>query len=223
MEQPTIREKLIEDILSEMSFAQALYFTWTGRKPNTAQNELLEAIFIVLLDHGSEALSTKTARLAASGGAAFHAALAAGLIAAGKHHGSIPLQEAMRLFQTAVREKTPADQLVADVLSAGKRFPGYGHRVYETDPRTMLLLKKAEALGMWDNHVEFALSVEQELEKQKGKKLCLNVDGMVGALLPGLGLSAEIAPAVFLVARSIGMAMHIANEQKEKPASLREA
>lgn len=223
MEYPTIHEQPLDTILAEMNLLEAIYFTWTKRKPTPEQAELLQAVLVVLLDHGPEALSTKTARLAMSGGAAFHAALAAGMLAAGKHHGSMPLQESAMLFQEVIASETSAKEVVAQALKDGRRLPGFGHRVYETDPRTQLLLKKVSELGLSDEQVKLALEIEKELEEQKGKKLCLNVDGMIGALLPALGLSIEIAPAVFLVARSVGISMHLANEQKEKPASLRRA
>lgn len=209
------------DLVERLNFTQAVYYTWTGRFPSEQAEAMLNAILIALIDHGPDTLSAKAARVSASGGTEMHAAVAAGLLAAGKHHGAQVLLEATRLFRSAVAAGTSAEQIVSDGLRDGKRLPGYGHRVYETDPRAVRLLQKAEKLGFADDHVRLARAIETELERQKGKKLCLNVDGAIAAILPALGLSESVAPGVFLVSRSVGLVMHVSEEMKEKPASQR--
>lgn len=209
------------DLAERLSFTQAIFYTWTGRMPDEKQEAMLNACLVALIDHGEEALSAKAARIAASGGAETHAAVAAGMLAAGTHHGATVLRLATELFREAVENKRTAKNMVAEALVKGARLPGYGHRVYETDPRTTLLLAKAEKLGFADEHVRLALEIEQELERQKGKKLCLNVDGAIAALLPALGIASDLAPGLFLVARAVGLTAHVAEERGEKPASQR--
>lgn len=216
-----IHEHKLTDLVERLNFTQAIYYTWTGKFPTAEAESLLNACLIALIDHGPEALSAKASRVSASGGADMHAAVAAGLLAAGKHHGASVLQIATTWLRAAVKSKLPAKQIVSESLKEGKRLAGYGHRVYTTDPRAQLLLSKAEKLGFVDAHVKLALEIEKELEVQKGKKLCLNVDGVIAALLPGLGIPADVAPGVFLVSRAVGLVMHVAEEQKEKPASQR--
>lgn len=216
-----IYEHNLVDLVNRLNFTQAIYYTWTSRFPAQEAEAMLNAILIALVDHGSEALSAKAARVAASGGAEMHSAVAAGLLAAGKHHGAQVLFDATRLYRRAVKEGSKASEIVAQALKSGQRLPGYGHRVYETDPRALALIRKAEKHGFADAHVRLALEIEKELEKQKGKKLCLNVDGAIAAILPALGLPETVAPGIFLVARSVGLVMHVAEEQQEKPASQR--
>lgn len=219
-EQMIYDHKLL-DLVERLNFTQAIYYAWTGRFPTEEAEAMLNAIFISLIDHGAETLSAKGARVAASGGAEMHSAVAAGLLAAGKHHGAQVLLAATRMYRQAVKEGKKASAVVAEALAAGSRLPGYGHRVYETDPRAQLLLGKAEKLGFADEHVRLAQEMEKELERQKGKKLCLNVDGAVAAFLPALGIPEAVAPGIFLVARSVGLVMHVAEEAQEKPASQR--
>ncbi len=212
----------LTDLMRNLNFTQAVYYTWTGRYPSEQEEALFNACLVAVIDHGPEALTAKTARSAASGGAEMHAAIAAGILAAGKHHGTTPLQKASLLLQEAVEQKTSAAGLVKAYLEAGERMPGFGHRVYkDTDPRTLVLRQKAEELGFIDAHVQLALEIEQELEKQKEKKLVLNVDGMIAALLPSLGISLEQAPGIFLLGRMSGLIMHVSEQQKEKPQSMR--
>lgn len=220
-EQHQIHKHTLEDLIERLSFTQAIYYTWTGRFPTEEEQSMFNACLIAFIDHGPETLSAKAARIATSGGAESHATVAAGLLAAGKHHGSVPLQEATTLFRQAVADNISAIDIVKEYLVQGKRIPGFGHRVYDVDPRAQVLLQKAEKLGFLDEHVRIALDIETELEKQKEKKLCLNLDGLIGALLPSLGISEKCAPGVFLVARTVGLMYHVAQEQDEKPARMR--
>ena len=217
-----IHDNKLVDLIRNLNFTQAVYYTWTGRYPSEKEEAMLNACLLAFIDHGPEALIAKTARLAVSGGAEMHAAIAAGILAAGKHHGTTPLQKSTIMFKESVESKMSAADLVKSYLDAGERMPGYGHRLYkDEDPRTIALLAKAEELGFADEHVKLAREVEEELEKQKGKKLCLNVDGAVGAILPGLGIGPDQAPGTFLLSRMVGLVMHVTEEQKEKPGRMR--
>lgn len=222
-QQHLIYDHKLLDLVERLNFTQAIYYTWTGRFPSPEAEAMLNAILIALLDHGPEALSAKAARVAASGGAEMHSAVAAGLLAAGKHHGAQVLLAATRLFREGIAHGKDASVIVAEALASGVRLPGYGHRQYETDPRTTALIAKAEKFGFADAHVRLALSIESELEKQKGKKLCLNVDGAIASILPSLGIPETVAPGIFLVSRSVGLVMHVAEELQEKPASQRQS
>ena len=218
-----IHEHKLLDLIARLNFTQAIYYTWTGKFPTAEAESLLNACFIALIDHGPKTLSAQAARVSASGGAETNAAVAAGLLAAGKHHGAMVLRDATELLRRGIAEKQSAKEMVADALKNGERLPGFGHRVYETDPRAEALIAKAEKLGLADKHVVLARAIEAELAGQKGKKLCLNVDGAIAALLPALGISAAHAPGLFLVARSVGLVMQVADEQGQKPARQRRA
>lgn len=217
-----IRDHALTDLISRLNFTQAVFYTWTGSFPSEQQEAMFNACLIAVIDHGPEALTAKTARAAASGGAELHAAVAAGILAAGKHHGATPLQKATIIIREAVQTKASAHDIVKAYLDEGTRIPGYGHKVYTTDPRTSVLLMKAQELGFIDEHVKLALEIEKELEAQKGKKLCLNVDGAIAALLPGLSIKPEQAPGIFLLGRLVGLVMHVGEEMAEKPARMRD-
>lgn len=221
MSDPQIHEYPLSDLIDRLTFVQSIYYLWTKRMPTPEQEKLFNACLVAVIDHGPEALSTKTARMAASGGAEMNAALAAGALAASKHHGTLPIKNAAVIFAEAVDKNISAADLVSEYLSEKVRMPGFGHRIYKTDPRTGALLRKAEELGFKDKYVELALAIESELELQKGKKLCLNVDGMIASLLPALEISPDIGQSIFLLGRLPGMAHHIVEQQSQNPASMR--
>lgn len=216
-----IHDHALTDLIARLTFTQAIFYTWTGRIPTEKEETMFGACLIAVIDHGPEALTAKTARSAASGGAEFHAAIAAGILAAGKHHGTIPLQKATIIIRQAVESNTTPEAIVKSFIHDGVRIPGFGHKVYDEDPRTIALLKKAQELGFADEYVKMALDIEKELEKQKGRKLCLNVDGAIAAILPSLGIGADEAPGIFLLGRMVGLVKHVVEEQKEKPARMR--
>lgn len=209
------------DMTARLNFTQAIFYTWTGHMPEQKQEAMFNACLIAFIDHGPEVLSAKASRIAASGGAAMHTAVAAGMLAAGIHHGATVLEDAAVLLKKSVAIKRSAESIVAESFENGERLPGYGHRVYTTDPRTTLLLQKAQELGFYDEHVKLAVAIEAELEQKKGKKICLNVDGSVAAIACALGIPTEVSAGLFLVSRTVGLTMHVAEEKKEKPARQR--
>ncbi len=59
--------------------------------------------------------------------------------------------------------------------------------------------------------------MEEELYSQTGRKLPLNVDGAIGALLADMGFEAETGKAFFAISRITGLTAHILEEYKERP------
>ena len=66
--------------------------------------------------------------------------------------------------------------------------------------------------------MKLSLDIEKELEKSPGKKLCLNIDGCIAALISELKFNWKIANAFFILPRSLGLTTHIQEElTEEKP------
>ena len=108
-------------------------------------------------------------------------------------------------------DKNP-EQLATEMKTAKKRAPGYGHKVYTTDPRTQKLFEVAKQNNLYGKYCKFAEEFENALEKVNGKKLCLNVDGAVAALLCELGIDYRFGKGFFALARSAGIAAHVLEE-----------
>ena len=69
-----------------------------------------------------------------------------------------------------------------------------------------------------DKFIKIATSVESELGKQMGRKLPINVDGAIAAVLCELDFSPRLANAFFMMSRVPGLVAHIFEEQTtQKP------
>ena len=73
------------------------------------------------------------------------------------------------------------------------------------DPRTPRLFELAGQVGVAERHIQAAQAVERGLERQLGKKLPINVDGAMGAVLAGLGFDYEVMNGFFILARTAGL------------------
>jgi citryl-CoA lyase len=96
---------------------------------------------------------------------------------------------------------------------------GFGHKIYkEADPRVMQLRSICEKEKFTSMFIDEALKIEKLLEKKKGKKICLNVDGFMAAVLLEMGFSPESGRGVFIIARTPGLvAQAVEEKEQEKP------
>ena len=112
---------------------------------------------------------------------------------------------------------TAAKTIIAEEKAAGKRLPGFGHRVHTDDPRSHRLLALARAANASGAHVAVAEAIVWELAAG-GKALPLNVDGAIAAVLADLGFHPDLANGFFILARTVGwMAQVFEERQREKP------
>jgi citrate synthase len=209
-----------DDLTGRVSFAQTILLALTGELPSAAQARLVEAILVSSIDHGATPPSCQAARIVTSTGSPLNAALAAGLLAISKHHGGA-IEDRMRLLTQAVRagreaRLAPAEQArstVAAMKAQGRRLPGFGHRYHTADPRAIRLFSLAVDLGLAGEHPALAGALEEAVALDLGRRLPLNVDGAVVALLADLGLPPELGNAFFMVARLPGLAARVWEER----------
>ena len=215
----TIRGYRLEDLLGRVSFAEAIYLILKGELPAPPVGRLMEAILVASIDHGPTPPSTLAARTAASTGAPLNAALAAGVLSINRHHGGA-IEACLQLLQKAVALKRDSGRSVAETAAEmvqaarreGRRLPGYGHRIHTADPRTQKLLALAREAGIEGDFVEMARAIEAAIARETGKNLPLNVDGAIAALLCELEFPAELANAIFMMARLPGLTAHVYEE-----------
>jgi citrate synthase len=218
-----VRGYRIDELMGAVPFGSAVYLILRGELPTEAVGRVVEAMLVASIDHGVTPPSTLSVRNAASTGAPLNACLAAGALAVNRHHGGA-VEDCMRLLargaQQVVSGATAAQaaaQLIAEEKAAGRRLPGWGHRVHTDDPRSRRLLELARAAGVAGPHVAVAEAIVGELARG-GKQLPLNVDGAIAALLADLGFAAELANGFFILARTAGWVAHVAEElAREKP------
>ncbi|SNZ11731.1 citryl-CoA lyase [Hydrogenobacter hydrogenophilus] len=217
-----IRGYRLLDLVGNLSFAQAVYLILKGELPTERESRMMEAMLVSVIDHGIAPPSAIAARAVASGGNSLNVGVAAGILAFGSAHGGA-LEDAMKFMQEGVASGKGVEDIVSEYLSARKPIPGYGHRYYKDfDPRTKRLMDIAKALEFYGKHCEFAQAVEEEIAKQKGKKLVLNVDGAIAAVASEMGFDWRLGKGFFIIGRVPGLVAHVYEElTTEKPFSKR--
>lgn len=209
-----VRGESLKSLIEEHSFTEAIFLLLKGNLPNEKETAMLDAILAAMCEHGIAAPSTFVARAAISTGNPFNSALAAGILAIGDYHGGA-IEKCARFLQS----EKDAHTIVENVLNNGGRMPGYGHKLYkDNDPRTQIIIKKAEELGFYGTYTTLALEIKNELHSQTGKALPLNVDGAVAAIMSELNIDWRLGKALFCLARLPGLIAHTYEElTHEKP------
>lgn len=210
-----IRGYKLTDCIEKLTFSEMVFLLWTGKRPRQQEARVLDAMLVACAEHGIAPPSAQAARIVMSGGNPMNAALAAGVLACGDVHGGAIEACAKMLFDS--KGKQAAD-VVNTYRGQGRRMPGFGHKLYADDPRTAALFKIAQEQGVAGEYMRLVLALEAELEKSAGKKLCLNVDGAIAALLCDMGIDWRFGKGLFALSRSAGLVAHICEEQmQEKP------
>ncbi len=220
-----VRGYPIEQLMEKTSFSDAVYLILKGELPGAGESRIFGAILTSSLDHGVTPPSVLATLNSTSTGAPLNAAVASGILSINRFHGGA-VEDAMKMLMeaakatggTADRDKIHA--FVEKKLAEEYRFPGLGHRVHTADPRSikMKALVEQHLDAKKRLYVDIACLIEEEIEKIKGKKLPVNVDGMIGALLLGLEFPPEIANGIFMISRVPGLIAHFVEERKtQKP------
>lgn len=211
----------IGEMMEKLSFSDAVFLTLKGELPRKDESEMMRAILVSSIDHGVTPPSVLSARNVYSSGNSLNAAVAGGVLSIGDVHGGA-IEKCARILQEWSKksgEVTPlARELVSDFIYTKKRIPGFGHRLHETDPRTVKLFDIARKLNFSGRHLELAQAVETELANSLGKKLPINVDGAIAAVISDMGFDWRLGKAFFIISRVPGLVAHIYEEMtREKP------
>lgn len=210
-----VRGYEITDMMDKLSFAQTVYLVLRGELPDEKQARMMEAILVSSIDHGVSPPSVLGTRTVMSGGNSLNAAVAGGVLVIGDSHGGAIEQSARIMQEWAGKDGTPtklAEELVADLRASKKRMPGFGHRLHKTDPRTIKLFEIAADLAFSGRHTELAKALEAELEKASGRKLPINVDGAIAAVISDMGFDWRLGKGFFIISRVPGLIAHAYEE-----------
>jgi citrate synthase len=216
-----VRGRPIEELIGTTGFVQHMVLLFTGRTITAAQAALLEACMVAGADHGPLAPSIAAARMAATCGVGFNAALATGINLLGNAHGGAAGDATRTFLAVADRAATSGlDAAAADTVRSardrGEPIAGFGHQLHGTDPRRAPLLElvaRAVAEGTIDGRfVDVAKAVESALERSVGKPVPLNVDGLWAIVCCELELPADFAMGSFCISRGAGIMAHAFEE-----------
>ena len=214
-----------EDLIGNVPFASVVYLLLHGSLPSEKQGRMMDAILTSCIDHGVTPPSSIASRTVASGGVPLPSAVAAGILSIGDAHGGA-IEKGAKLLQEGILQmkkegktiEAMATLLVSESNEQKKRIPGFGHRIHTADPRTRRLFELATELDIAGDHVTLSKAIETMLEKIQGKKLPINVDGAIAAIISDMGFDWRLGKAFFLLGRVAGLTAHVYEEQtQEKP------
>lgn len=214
-----------EDLIGNVPFASVVYLLFRGALPSKEYGKMMDAILTSCIDHGVTPPSSIASRTVASGGVPLPTAVAAGILSIGDAHGGA-IEKGAKLLQEGVlrlkKEGKTVDAIATVLVNESneqkKRIPGFGHRIHTADPRTKRLFVLAEELKIAKEHVALSKAIESMLEKTQGKKLPINVDGAIAAIISDMGFDWRLGKAFFLLGRVAGLTAHVYEEQtQEKP------
>ena len=135
-------------------------------------------------------------------------------------HGGAGEQVARRM-QAEVAAATQAGRSMEDharefVARARERkeiIEGYGHPLHPTgDERVDALRAIAEEVGLVGPHLRFATAVADEIERQAKRRIPLNIDGVMAAVLLDLGFDWRLVRMFVFVPRAAGISVHAVEE-----------
>lgn len=208
-------------VSQERSFSQMIFELLSEKTPTPQELKIFELILNLSIDHGPDTPSALKVINEAKKGKSISEAVAEGIEEISDIHGGA-IEPAMEILY---RVKSPFDypqgkqgsrvkDLVGEFLKEGKRMAGFGHRIYQSDPRAQLMLSKLQQENLGQEFINIALEIEKELAVQKNKKLPLNIDGAIAVALCSFGWSPKLGKAVFIIARTPGLCGQYLNSGK---------
>jgi citryl-CoA lyase len=200
-------------------FTDAVFLELSGRKPNENESVLFEKILICVIDHGMGTTSSMATRFVASGGNSLNTAVGGGILSIGNYHGGA-MENAMKMI--ASFKDIPKEDLLSkfkEMLTNRQVIYGIGHKHYKQgDPRVQWLLKTMNEIGYESLHLHFKDAIEKAFEEVKGKKIHMNVDGLIAILLSDWGFDPLLGKGIFIIGRTPGLVAQAYEELKfEKP------
>lgn len=223
-----VRGYALSELVGKVTYIDSVFLVLTGELPTAARRQMLDAIFVTLIEHGISP-STIITRMLASCGTPSQAAIAGGVLSIADWHGGSGEQLAQVLAETAegvtdtdiandavgaLRPRAAA--LVADYRARKERFEGFGHPQHKDgDPRAALLFDLADELGVTGRHVILVRLLDEEIERALGRRLAVNVTGALAALLLDLGFPWTAVRGMVIAPRTVGLLAHVVEELEQ--------
>lgn len=215
-----MRGHSIEDLIGNVTFPQMIWLMTRGELPTVDQAKLLECALVAAVDHGPQAPSIATARMAVSCGLGLNGAMASAVNMLDDVHGGAG-EQAVELYQwidDAVQTGEALPVATADMIDKwqaerSKFVPGFGHRFHKpTDPRAPRLLglidKAALAGTVSGRFANIGRAIQSTLDTRNSRPVPMNIDGATAAIFAELGFAGPLARGLFCLSRSVGIIAH---------------
>lgn len=192
-------------------FSDLIFELLSERKPTDAESKVFELILNLSIDHGPETPSALKVIESAKEGKTISESVASGVLEINDRHGGA-IEPGMDFLYKIKNEKLDISETVKDYLNNKKIIGGFGHRLYkDSDPRAQLILDTLKEHNLGEEWILLSKDVEEEIEKNKGVHLPLNIDGAIAVALCSFGWESRLGKAVFLSARMPGLCAQYLN------------
>jgi citrate synthase len=214
----------VQELIGEIGFVDAIWLMLRGDLPTASQKRLLETALVPSIDHGPQAPSIASARMAATTGIGINNAVATGVNLLGDVHGGAGQQSVCLLNEIVNRSETSGrtiDEVAADIVATYKResryIPGFGHRFHSRDPRRSPILavvcNEIEKGTIEGKGYAAARGIEKALAQQSsGRSIPMNIDGATSVIYAELSIPPVLSRGLFILARSVGILSHAYEE-----------
>lgn len=215
-----LRGHPIEELIGTLTFPQMIWMMTRGDIPSIDQARLLEGALVAAVDHGPQAPSIATARMAVTCGLSLNGAMASAVNMLDDVHGGAGEQviELLGWIDDAASQGETVAVAVGKAIDRwqterGKYVPGFGHRFHKNGdpraPRLMALVQGAAAAGtVTGRFASYAAALEAQLGTRRGAPLPMNIDGATAVIYAELGFTAPLARGLFCLSRSVGVIAH---------------
>ena len=212
-----IRGHAIQDLIGNLSFSEMIWLMLRSEKPKLDEAKLLEAALVASVDHGPQAPSIASARMAVTCGLGLNGAMGTAVHMLDDVHGGAG-QQLVDLLYKFIENEELSDKEMEEYLGiylkeVNTYVPGFGHRFHKPvdprAPRLMSLVEGAKKNGVVKGKfMKIALQIETVLAKIKCKPVPMNIDGATAVIYAELGFASELARGLFCLARSVGAMAH---------------
>lgn len=210
----------IQELIGSVTFPQMIWLMTRGDLPTNEQADLLECALVAAVDHGPQAPSIATARMAVTCGLGLNGAMASAVNMLDDVHGGAG-EQAVELYiwiNDEVKKGQQLDTATAQMIDRWqaertKFVPGFGHRFHKPeDPRAPRLLglvdEAARAGTVGGNFADIGRAIQKTLNTRKGKPVPMNIDGATAVIYAELGFAGPLARGLFCLSRSVGVIAH---------------
>ena len=210
---------LNKDLLGKITFAQMVYLMLEGRMPTPEQGRMIDAMLIVLVDHGMTTGAAAARMTFHSAPEAIQGAVAAAILGAGSVHlGSS--EHCARMLNDALpkdSKETDLDSValktVEKRLANNQLIPGIGHGIHTGgDPRAERLFEVAQETKVYGRYCELLRKIGKIADQKVGKHLPVNVTGAIAAISQDMGFHWQMSKSFAILGRALGGLAHVGEE-----------
>lgn len=212
---------LVDDLMAgDADFVSVMMGHILGREVSAAEQRVMHAILIVMMEHGLTPSAIATRSVYMSAPENLQGAVAAGLLAVGSQFVGTIENNARLLAELAPLEgQAQADraaEIVREHRARKAHLPGFGHHLHRPDdPRALKLIEIGRAEAASTRHVDALLALSQAVDAEFGRHITINATGATAALLGDMDIPVALMRGFAVVSRAAGLVAHIAEEQRK--------